>query len=259
MAEISKPEKCPVCENGNWIAHSDGVHRFKHKRRQHAVPGLQYSLCDHCGCRGFTEEQAELNQHAIAEYERKLPDFISPSDIYAIREKYGISQAQAAKIFNCGIAYFSKWERGEVAPTGPAVTLLKNAFEHTDFMRRLCQSAGISIPALDESAKPQEAQISATAKLVHKEGDSYLLAKEYALSRVKEVKVIAYTRKAESIMDHVVISRISGHPEYFVMGGKIEPTVTPAFLMEDENWSMPWMHIAETERQRSARKKIGAR
>jgi putative zinc finger/helix-turn-helix YgiT family protein len=145
MTKKFKPEKCPMCGAGDWIPRSTGVHRFKHKRHEYCVEGMHDAVCSHCQTRGFIEGQYEENARIIAEFEKKLRDFISPSDIYAIREKYLISQEQAGKIFACGKSYFSKWENGEVSPTGTAALTLKAALEDSTFMKKLADDAGVII------------------------------------------------------------------------------------------------------------------
>lgn len=80
------------------------------------------------------------NKAKIDAYQRSIVGLM-PQDILALREKYMISQQQAAAIFQCGKTQFSKWERGEHAPTGPTAILLRKALENQELMRELAADA----------------------------------------------------------------------------------------------------------------------
>ena len=49
---------------------------------------------------------------------------MSPTEIAAVREKTGISQAVLAAFMNVAVNTVSQWERGERQPTGAALKLL---------------------------------------------------------------------------------------------------------------------------------------
>ena len=49
---------------------------------------------------------------------------MSPSQIVAVREKTGVSQAVMAAFLNVAVSTVSQWERGERHPTGAALKLL---------------------------------------------------------------------------------------------------------------------------------------
>ena len=151
MTKKFNPEMCPICGKGEWIPREGGVHCFKHKKRTHRVTGMHDAVCSNCGTRGFIEGQIEENKRLIAEYERSLRDFISPDDIYAIREKYLLSQATADKIFCCGKNMFSKWERGDSTPTGTAALTLRRALRDESFMKTLADEAGEIIEFIGEA------------------------------------------------------------------------------------------------------------
>jgi putative transcriptional regulator len=53
---------------------------------------------------------------------RVLP--MSPSQIVAVREQTGVSQAIMAAFLNVAVSTISQWERGERHPTGAALKLL---------------------------------------------------------------------------------------------------------------------------------------
>ena len=49
---------------------------------------------------------------------------LSPTEIQAIREKAGVSQAVFASYLNVKTKLVSEWERGEKRPSGPSLKLL---------------------------------------------------------------------------------------------------------------------------------------
>jgi putative transcriptional regulator len=49
---------------------------------------------------------------------------MSPSQIVAVRERMGVSQAVMAAFLNVAVSTVSQWERGERHPTGAALKLL---------------------------------------------------------------------------------------------------------------------------------------
>lgn len=53
----------------------------------------------------------------------KVPT-MSPSQIVAVREQTGVSQAVMAAFLNVAVSTVSQWERGERHPTGAALKLL---------------------------------------------------------------------------------------------------------------------------------------
>lgn len=145
MTRVFKPEPCPICGTGQWVPRSIGTHIISHKRKKHTVSGLHDAVCDHCGARGFLEGQVAENCTLIENYEKTLKDYISPRDIYRIREKYMLSQKDAEKAFAAGKNMFSKWENGDSVPNGTAALNLIRALEDPSHMQWLADRAGVKI------------------------------------------------------------------------------------------------------------------
>lgn len=165
MSRKFETEDCPICHVGKCVPHNDGEKVLRHKGKDRRLTGLHYSICNHCGTQGMTEDQAEENRRLITAFEDGLKDYISPANIRAIRQKYRISQVEAAAIFGCGTAYFSKWERGEVAPSGSCAVLLKAALRNEATMLDLAKQAGVtvSIPPKKPDAEIQRATLALSA------------------------------------------------------------------------------------------------
>lgn len=145
MKKIFESVKCPACESGEWQPKSDGVHSFRHSRKEYQVGGLHYAVCNNCGLRGFLPGQRKANRELIQKYQNTLVGYISPSDVLLVREKYLLTQKQANKIFGGGSQGFSKWERGIASPAGPTARLIKLALKHPDVMRALAEDSGVKL------------------------------------------------------------------------------------------------------------------
>lgn len=137
--------KCALCGLGNWIPHNDGIYKFRHGRKTFEVENQHYAICDHCETRGYLPDQRSKNRKTISSFQEALDGFISPSDVLAVREKYCLSQLDAAKIFGGGTQGFSKWERGTTAPAGPTARLLRLALNVPAAMEYLASNAGIAL------------------------------------------------------------------------------------------------------------------
>lgn len=148
-----KPKKlktpCPLCNQHTLVEVADIEHLFRYLKKEYAVKGLERTLCQSCGSSFQTPSQSLANKEAIECFTRKLVGELGPREILALREKYSITQADATKIFQCGPKNFSKWERGEVAPTGATALLLKAALELPKLMKHLAAKAGIEIHSSD--------------------------------------------------------------------------------------------------------------
>lgn len=141
-------ELCPVCGEGTWHPHADGTYTFRHGRKEHKVIGQHYARCDRCDSRGYLPGQREENRRLIRAYQANLPGYISPSDVLAVREKYLLTQADAARIFGGGLQGFSKWERGKASPAGPTARLIKLALKHPEVMCDLAKEVGINLASV---------------------------------------------------------------------------------------------------------------
>ncbi len=166
MDPTYKSETCPVCGEGVWRPMRDGVHRFRFGRKEHAVEGMHYAICDKCESRGFLPDQQSANRSAIAKYQQSLPGYIAPSDVLAVREKYGLTQEQAAKVFGGGILAFSKWETGKVTPSEPTAKLIRLALRDERAMAQLAEMSGVVL----DGAHPNDAP---SVRVFHVENISY--------------------------------------------------------------------------------------
>ena len=171
-----KPEICPVCEQGMWMPHADGVYTYKHGRQVYNVSNQQYALCNHCGVKGFLPGQRDANIEALAAYEERLPGYISRSSVLAIREKYNLTQAQANQIFGGGKQGYSKWERGVSVPAGPTARLMKLALRFPEVIKELALEVGLGdlINNLSPELRPRVVTVYVHSDTVSQEYDEVM-------------------------------------------------------------------------------------
>lgn len=76
----------------------------------------------------------------------KKATLLTPLVIRAIRERCGLSQAQAAQMFGGGPKAFEKYESGEVVPSGAMMRLLLLAMQRPDLFKK-----GAGVPIISEA------------------------------------------------------------------------------------------------------------
>lgn len=70
--------------------------------------------------------------------------FVLPkSDVAAIREQYGLSQAKFACLLGISVRTLQNWEQGRRIPRGPARVLLRVAARHPDAVLDVVRQEGI--------------------------------------------------------------------------------------------------------------------
>lgn len=140
---------CPMCGEGTFESFDDGVFSFRHGNKSYSVPEQNYAKCSACETSGYLPGQRKKNSELISDFQKLIPDYVSPSDVLAVRERYSLTQKQAAQIFKGGPNGFSKWERGVTFPSGPTAMLIKVALSSSDAMRALAKVACVSFPIVD--------------------------------------------------------------------------------------------------------------
>lgn len=103
------------------------------------VLGIEHLKCPKCG-EGILSAEAmgELQARAHAAY-RERHALLTPADIRAIREKYGLTQAQLARLLRLGANTLSRWEAGrnvQTAAMDVLLRLLRDLPESLRYLRR---------------------------------------------------------------------------------------------------------------------------
>lgn len=177
MNTSTTAHECPLCGSTRLEVRHDYSVTYRYLKQNHVLEGQEHTLCLECEISFFTEDQLDRNQQLFFEFEQKIVKGIAPREVRELRDKYLITQEQATRIFECGSpTAFSKWERGDSAPTGPTALLLRMALEDSSFMEKLATRAGVRIDIPDRIAatpsaphKPQPAIADFVCKMLTRE------------------------------------------------------------------------------------------
>jgi HTH-type transcriptional regulator/antitoxin MqsA len=138
--------KCNDCDTGVLSA-STWTAKVKHNDKVLSVENLECYLCNTCGADPVFAGQIRRNQLKIVDAKRASDSLWTSSEIIAFREKYGITQNQAALIFGGGANAFSKYERGEVIQSVAMDNQLKMADKVDGALAFLASKADVQLPA----------------------------------------------------------------------------------------------------------------
>jgi HTH-type transcriptional regulator/antitoxin MqsA len=116
-------EACPVC--GTLMVEKRGRLRLPVNGEEITVPSAAHLKCPKCHEVVLRSQDARrLSEDAIAMYRRKH-DLLSAGQIRAIRERFGLTQAEFARLLRLGANTLSRWEVGRNAQTEAMDTLLR--------------------------------------------------------------------------------------------------------------------------------------
>lgn len=159
MTNRETTEPCPICDSQNTEVRFDRERHIKYLRRNHVIEGLEHTVCLECACSFNARGQIERNNQRFFEFEKLLLDgIIAPRKIVELRQTYNLTQEQAKNIFKTTGNLFSKWERGESAPSSAVSNLLEAALEDPLIMERFALRAGVRLAAKPPAKRPQKSE-----------------------------------------------------------------------------------------------------
>jgi HTH-type transcriptional regulator/antitoxin MqsA len=116
-------DACPAC--GTTMAEKRGKLRLPVNGEEVAVPSTLHLSCPKCHDVVLRYQDARrLSEDAVAIYRRKH-GLLSAHEIRVIRERFGLTQAQFARLLRLGGNTLSRWESGRNAQTEAMDTLLR--------------------------------------------------------------------------------------------------------------------------------------
>ena len=116
-------ELCAICGEGHVTNHVDQVE--SEYNGQKALLPLHYQLCDTCHSDFAGAKEGKLNKRAIMAFRKSVDGLLTGAEICALREKYKLTQSQAAKLFGGGPVAFSKYENDDVSQSESMDSLLR--------------------------------------------------------------------------------------------------------------------------------------
>jgi len=138
----NKKQGCPACGSretrvvtkSRSVVATDGTElTFKDK----------WSVCKECKQEFYTREQSLASSRASADLKRKHEGLLGPSDIKAIRDKYGVTQVELEKVLGTGPKTVVRWERGTVSQGKAVDTLLTVLADHPNVFWALAERRGV--------------------------------------------------------------------------------------------------------------------
>ena len=114
---------CPICGEGHVTPGCDMVaHEY---RGQSKLLPLYFTTCDTCTSESAGLEESRANKRAVLAFRKFVDGLLTGNEIRALRDKFNITQGQAARLFGGGPVAFSKYENDDVAHSEAMDTLLR--------------------------------------------------------------------------------------------------------------------------------------
>ncbi|SEJ06539.1 HTH-type transcriptional regulator / antitoxin MqsA [Azotobacter beijerinckii] len=139
----TQAEICPICGEGHL--HAQVGEQVVDYRGQSSQIAFHYAECDACGSEQAGAAQLRDNKRAMTAFKKQVDGLLSGTEIRALREELGITQADAARVFGGGPVAFAKYEANDVAQSEAMDKLLRLALEVLDARRWLFERAGLPL------------------------------------------------------------------------------------------------------------------
>src|SRR4051812_40729041 len=111
-----KLQRCPECGHSP-LREETITDRFEYRADEEEpisieVAGVPVEVCPNCGERYFGPAAVRVQHAAVC----RALGLLTPEEIQAIRERFGPTQAEFARLTGIGEATISRWERGRMLP-----------------------------------------------------------------------------------------------------------------------------------------------
>ena len=140
---MRKDLRCPICEEGNLLEQV-GKNCVDYKGET-AELDLHFSVCDSCGSEQANAQQVRMNKRYMIAFKKRVEGLLTGSEVKSIREKLGLKQSDAAKIFGGGPVAFSKYETDDVTQSEAMNRLLCVAVEVPEAFEYLAIRAQVHV------------------------------------------------------------------------------------------------------------------
>lgn len=116
-------ELCPICGEGH-VTDGTAMTAYAYKGATTSLP-LRFTTCDTCGSESAGLEESRANKRVAMAYRKSVDGLLTGAEICALREKFKLTQTQAANLFGGGPVAFSKYENDDVAQSEAMDNLLR--------------------------------------------------------------------------------------------------------------------------------------
>lgn len=133
---------CPLCGEGHLAPHTVDI-VTEHGGQQGTVM-LRFAECGACGSEITGDVDSRANKRTVLAFRKSVDGLLTGTEIRALREKYGITQDQAARLFGGGPKAFSKYESDDVAHSDAMNNLLRLVRQSEDAFWELVALKGLT-------------------------------------------------------------------------------------------------------------------
>ena len=116
-------DACPIC--GTTMRRTRDVLSSSVNGEEIRVPNISHLRCPKCGEGLFSLQEAEALRLGAFEIYRKKYGLLSANEIRAVREHYGLTQAELAQLLRLGGNTLSRWEAGRNVQSAAMDVLLR--------------------------------------------------------------------------------------------------------------------------------------
>ena len=152
--------KCPTCGIGNLVLDTRDM-PYSYKGKSTTIRDVTGRYCDNPECREVVMELGEsirTTQEMLA-FNKKVNAKLSPIDLLAnVRQRFKLTQQQAAKVFGGGANAFSRYESGKTKPPLALIKLFKILDKHPDLFEEVSSMNA----AAREPGKSRAARVTRT-------------------------------------------------------------------------------------------------
>lgn len=140
---MSASETCYAC---------DGAARLVREVREIPVGGrkvpveVEIMRCQECGEGYFLPGAMRAAQEAAADQVRREEGLLTAGEIRAFRQRAGVTQAELEQILGSGPKTVTRWERGTIAQSRMADTLIRILRAHPGALVTLAAERGVTLP-----------------------------------------------------------------------------------------------------------------
>tara|TARA_Y100000766_G_scaffold285118_1_gene306519 strand:- start:2486 stop:3100 length:615 start_codon:yes stop_codon:yes gene_type:complete len=134
---------CDLCGEGT-LEEKQGVNTVTYKNVSRELTNT-YCECDTCGVEVTMPEQTRDNKRRMVAFKKEVDGLLTGTEVRELRERLGLKQAEAVKVFGGGAVAFSKYEKDDVTQSEAMDKLLRLAGDVPEAFARLCQNAQVNM------------------------------------------------------------------------------------------------------------------
>lgn len=123
LGPILPDDACPSC--GTMMEKKTGPLSFSINGERIKVPSVKHLKCPKCGEAMFSLDEGRRGRQIATAIYREKYDLLSPDEIIGIRKKFGLTQAELARLLRLGANTVSRWETGRNVQSAAMDTVLR--------------------------------------------------------------------------------------------------------------------------------------